>query len=165
MVWEPESNFDVEIVQFDTKKPISSAILILVIWYQLSLMLLRSWLPKVKLKRKFLQFATRKRSRVAFILEITNQRRSHCPGTEPENGDSESSSTQFLQLQKNQLIDLRELFERFCNTLPLYGLNSARYVFTFVKSYSLILLVSERGNDPIDIKKTNHIVSFKLGNV
>ena len=33
-------------------------------------------------------------------------------------------STQFLRMQKNQLIDLKQNLERFVNTLPGFGLNS-----------------------------------------
>ena len=32
-------------------------------------------------------------------------------------------STQFLQMQKNQLIDLQEHFERYCYVLPVFGFN------------------------------------------
>ena len=30
-------------------------------------------------------------------------------------------------MQKNQLLDLREYFERYCNVLPVFGFNSAKY--------------------------------------
>ena len=43
-----------------------------------------------------------------------------------ENGDDNCASTQFLQLQKNQLIDLEEQSERFCNVLPVFGFNIAK---------------------------------------
>ena len=33
-------------------------------------------------------------------------------------------SFQFLRMQKNQLIDLKQNLERFVNTLPVFGLNS-----------------------------------------
>ena len=33
-------------------------------------------------------------------------------------------STQFLQFQKNQLIDLKQHFERCVNTLPVMGLTA-----------------------------------------
>ena len=36
-------------------------------------------------------------------------------------------STQFLQIQKNQLIGLQESLERYCNVLPVLGFNSAKY--------------------------------------
>ena len=51
-----------------------------------------------------------KESRFARILETLNQRRFHCCGIEAEN---DNSSTQFLHLQENQLIDLLEHFKRF----------------------------------------------------
>ena len=36
-------------------------------------------------------------------------------------------STRFLQMQENQLIDLQEHFESYCNVLPVFGFNSAKY--------------------------------------
>ena len=38
--------------------------------------------------------------------------------------DTEEVSTQFLSMQKNQLIDLKQIIERYANTLPVFGLNS-----------------------------------------
>ena len=36
------------------------------------------------------------------------------------------ASTQFQQIQKNQLIDLQESLELYCNVLPVFGFNSAK---------------------------------------
>ena len=62
-------------------------------------------------------------------------------------------STQFLQMQKNQLIDLQEHFERYCNVLPVFGFNSAKYDINLIKSYLLPILVNDRGIEPTAIKK------------
>ena len=35
------------------------------------------------------------------------------------------ASTQFLQIQKDQLIDLQESLKRYCNVLPVFSFNSA----------------------------------------
>ena len=41
--------------------------------------------------------------------------------------DSEiCASTQFLQIRKNQLFDLQETLERYCNVLPVFGFKSAK---------------------------------------
>ena len=53
-------------------------------------------------------------------------------------------STQFLQIQKNQLIDLQEHFERYCNTLPVFGSNSAKYDINLINSSLLRILVNEQ---------------------
>ena len=74
-------------------------------------------------------------------------------------------STQFLQMQKNQLIDLQEHVERYCNTLPVFGFNSAKYDISLIKSYLLPILVNERQIEPTVIKKANSFVSFKFGDV
>ena len=72
-------------------------------------------------------------------------------------------STQFLQLQKNQLIDLQDHFERYCNVLPVFGFNSANYDINLIKSYFLAILVNERDIEPTVIKKANQFVLSSLG--
>ena len=74
------------------------------------------------------------------ILEQLNQRRNQakrvsnfvddCVMEEEE----KDSSTQFLQMQKNHLIDLQEHLERYCNVLPVFGFNSAKYDINLIKS-------------------------------
>ena len=74
-------------------------------------------------------------------------------------------STQFLQMQKHHIIDLQEHFERYCNTLPVFGFNSAKYDINLIKSYLLPIQVNERQIEPTVIKKANQLVSFKFGDV
>ena len=50
-------------------------------------------------------------------------------------------STQFLQMQKNQTIDIQEHFERYCNVLPVFGFNSAKHDINLIKSSLLPILV------------------------
>ena len=68
-------------------------------------------------------------------------------------------------MQKNQLIDLQEHFERFCNTLPVFGFNSAKYNIKLNDSYLLPILVNEQQIKPAVIKKANQLVSFQFGDV
>ena len=65
-------------------------------------------------------------------------------------------------MQKNQLFDLQEHFERYCNVLPVFGLNSAKYDINLIKSYLLPILVSDQDIEPTVIKKANQFVSFKF---
>ena len=74
-------------------------------------------------------------------------------------------STQFRQKQKNQLIDSQEHFDRYCNTFPVFGFNSAKYEINLIKSYLLPKLVNEQLIEPAAIKKANQFVSFKFGDV
>ena len=74
-------------------------------------------------------------------------------------------STQLLQMQKNQLIKMQEHFERYFNTLPFFALNSTKYDINLIKSHLLPILVNERQIEPTIIKKANHFVSFKFGDV
>ena len=68
-------------------------------------------------------------------------------------------------MQKNQLIDLQERFERYCNVLLVFGYNSANYDIKLIKSYLLPILVNERDIEPIVLKKPNQFVSFKFGDI
>ena len=66
-------------------------------------------------------------------------------------------------MQKNQLIELQEHLERYCNVLPVFGFNSAKYDTNLIKPYLLLILIKERNMEPIVIKKANQFVSFKFG--
>ena len=68
-------------------------------------------------------------------------------------------------MQKNQLIDLQEHFERYCNVLPVFGSNNAKYDINLIKSYLLPIPVIERGIEPTGIKKANEIVSINFGEI
>ena len=68
-------------------------------------------------------------------------------------------------MQKNQLIELQEHLERYCNVLPVFGVNNEKYDINLIKSYSLPILINERNIEPIVIKKANQFVSFIFGDV
>ena len=68
-------------------------------------------------------------------------------------------------MQKNQLIELQEHLERYCNVLPVFGFNSAKYVINLIKSFLLPILINERNMEPTVIKKANQFVSFSFGDV
>ena len=80
-------------------------------------------------------------------------------------GGGKDLSTQFLQMQKNQLIDLQEHFERYCNVLPVFGFSNAKYDVNLIKSCLLPILVNERDVEPTVMKKVNQFVSFKFGDI
>ena len=75
------------------------------------------------------------------------------------------ASTQFLQIQENQLIDLPVTLERYCNVLPVFEFNSTKYDLKLIKSYLLPILVNERDFEPTVIKKANQFISFKFGDI
>ena len=68
-------------------------------------------------------------------------------------------------MQKNQIIDLQEHFERYCNVFPVFGFNSAKYDINLIKSYLLPILVNEQDLEPTVIKKANQFVFFKFGDI
>ena len=76
-------------------------------------------------------------------------------------------STQFLQMQRNQLIDLQEHFGRYCNTLPLLVLTVQSMISN---GSSLIccqfLLTNDKLNQQLSKKLiANQFVSSKFGDV
>ena len=127
---------------------------------------------KSQVRMQFLEVEATIKSKLARILEVLNERRSKrdvsfdfedgCHETESAEKDT---STQFLQMQKKQLISLQEHFERYCDVLPVFGFNSAKYDINLIKKYLLPILVEEKGIEPVVIKKANQYVSFKFGNV
>ena len=124
------------------------------------------------MKLKFLERETAVKSKLSRTLESLNERRcrnqrgfefeDHCFEDDNEEKDA---STQFLQMQKNQLIELQEHLERYCNVLPVFGFNSAKYEFNLIKSYLLPILINGRNMEPTVIKKANHFVSLNFGDV
>ena len=109
------------------------------------------------MKRNILQIETAIKSTFARILETLNQRRSHCIDFEAEKHDSAHSPTQFLQMKKKQLIDLQEKFERWCNTLPVFGFNSAKYNINLIKSCPLPNIVNKQQIEPIFYQESQPI--------
>ena len=97
---------------------------------------------KAQIKLEFLEIEPAIKSKLARTLESLNERRcrnqrvfdfeDHCFEDDNEEKDA---STQFLQMQKNQLIELQEHLERYCNVLPVFGFNSANYDINLIKSY------------------------------
>ena len=123
---------------------------------------------KAKMKNLFPDIETTIKTELGSILEKLTQRhirREHARfDMSQDDCDNEiSASTQFLQIQKNQLIDLQESLERYCNVSPVFGFNSAKYHLNLIKSYLLPILVNERDIEPTVIKKGKQFLSFKFG--
>ena len=104
---------------------------------------------KSQMKLNFIEVETAIKIKLCAILEQLNQRRNGAESVSNFVDDcmveeeEKDLSTQFLQMQKNQLIDLKEHFERYCNVLPVFGFNSAKYDINLIKSYLLPILVNE----------------------
>ena len=127
---------------------------------------------KAQMEFKILEIETAIKSKLTRTVESLNERRClnqrvfefehQCFENDSEEKDA---STQFLQMQKNELIELQEHLERYCNVLPLFGFNSAKYDINWIKSYLLPILINEKNMEPIEIKKANQFVSFIFGDV
>ena len=70
-------------------------------------------------------------------------------------------STQFLQIQKNKLLQLQQQYERYVNTLPVVGFNSMKYDLNLIKYYLLPYLIHYRDTQPT-INKKNLIILYPL---
>ena len=88
---------------------------------------------KAQMKLKILEIETAIKSKLSRTLESLNERlrrnqrgfefEDHCFEDDNEEKDA---STHILQMQKNQLIELQEHLERYCNVLPVFGFNRAK---------------------------------------
>ena len=126
---------------------------------------------KAQMKLNFIEVETAIKIKLCAKLEQLNQRRNRTERVSNfvddciEEEKEKDLSKQFLQMQKDQLIDLQDHFERCCNVLIVFGFNSAKYDINLIKSYLLPILVSERDIEPTVIKKANQFVSFKFGDI
>ena len=111
---------------------------------------------KAKKKNLFLDSETTMKIKSGSILEELTQRHNRREQADLDDCDNETyASTQLLQIQKNQLNDLQESLERYCNVLPVFGFKSAKYDINLIKSYLLPILINERDIEPTVIKKAN----------
>ena len=127
---------------------------------------------KAQMILKFLEIETAIKSKLTRTVESLNERR--CRNKRvfefedlcfEDDNEEKDASTQFLQMQKNQLIELQEHLERYCNVLLVFGFNRTKYDINLIKSYLLPILTNERNMEPTVIKKANQFVSFKFGDV
>ena len=114
---------------------------------------------KAQMKLNFIEVETATKIKLCAILEQLNQRRNRAERVSNfvdncivEEEEEKDLSTQFLQMKQNQIFDLQEHFERYCNVLPVFGFNSAKYDINLIKSYLLPILVNERDIEPTVIK-------------
>ena len=85
------------------------------------------------------------------LTQRHNRRESVSFDNSQDHGDNEiCASTQFLQKQKHQLLNIvikkiRESLEleRYCNVLPVFGFNSAKRDLNLIKPFLLPIPVSE----------------------
>ena len=107
-----------------------------------------------KTKNLFFDIKTTIKIKLSGILGKLTQRHNRREQADLDDCDDETcSSTQFLQIQKKQLIDLQEHLERYCDVLFVFGFNSAKYDLNLIKSYLLPILVNERNIEHTVIKK------------
>ena len=107
------------------------------------------------MKLNFVEVETAIKSKLTRTLESLNEHscrnqrvfeiEDHC--FEDDN-EEKGASTKFSQMQKNQLIELQEHLERYCNVLAVFGFNSAKYGISLIKSYLLPTLINERNMEP-----------------
>ena len=123
---------------------------------------------EAKMKNLLLDIKTTMKNQLASILEKLTQshirRESARFDMSQVDCDNEiCASTQFLEIQKNQLFDVQESLELYCNDVPVFGFNSAKYDLNLITSCLLPILINERDIEPTAIKKANQFISFKFG--
>ena len=125
---------------------------------------------KAQMKLKFLEIEKAIKSKLTRTLETLYERR--CRNQRvfefedrcfEDDNEEKDASTQFLQMLKNQLVELQEHLERYCNVWPVFGFTSAKYDINLIKSFLLPILINERNMEPTVTEKTNQFVSFKYG--
>ena len=123
---------------------------------------------KAQMKSNFIDIETAIKKKLCAILEQLNQRRNRPERVTIFVDDcivEEELSTQLLELQKNQLFDLQEHFECYCNVLSFFGFNSAIFDINLIKWQLLPILVNERDIEPTVMKKATQFISFKFGDI
>ena len=125
---------------------------------------------KAKTKNLFFDFETTIKIKLGIILQKFTQRQNRRENARFDMSQVDCDneicvSTQFLQIQNNQIIDLQQSLERCCNVLPVFGFNSAKSNLNLIKSYSFSLVVNERDIEPTVIEKANQSISFKYGDI
>ena len=125
-----------------------------------------------QMKLNFLEVERTIKSKLNRALESVNDRR--CRNQRifdcmdhffEDDNEMKGAPTQFLQMHKNQFVEPQEHLERYCNVLPVFGFNSAKYDINLVKSFLLPILINERKKEATVIEKANQFVSFKFGDV
>ena len=94
---------------------------------------------KTQVKMNFIEVGTAIKVKLCDILEQLKQRRNRAqkvPNFEDDciAEEEKDLSTQLLQMQKNQLFDLQDHFEPYCNVLSVFGFNRAKYDINLIKS-------------------------------
>ena len=71
----------------------------------------------------------------------------------------------FPPTTNEQLTELHEHLNRYCNVVAVFGLNCAKHVFHLIKSYLLPMFVNERDIEPEDIEKAKQFILSKVGDI
>ena len=85
------------------------------------------------MKKLFFDINTTKKIKLGSILEKLFQ--CHNREEQPDLDDCDNETcifTQFLRIQKKQLVDLQDNLEQYCNDIPVFGFNSAKYDFNLI---------------------------------
>ena len=105
---------------------------------------------KTQMKSYFLEVATTKKINLGGVTEKPSQKHIQVERVIEfvddciVDSEEQDLSIQFLQMQKNQIFDSQEHFERYCNVLPIFAFNSTIYDINLIKSYVLPIFLSKR---------------------
>ena len=127
---------------------------------------------KLEMRKKFQDVEVAVNERMKKIFDQLNECGKNYSSNKFEYGDeciedSEDAdlSTQFLRIQKNQNIDLKQHLERYVNTLPVFGFNSGRYDLNLIISFLIPYLIRDKEQKTSVIQKANVFISSNFGDV
>ena len=121
---------------------------------------------KAIMKKLIIDIKATIKIKLGSILEKLTQRHNQREQAKLDACDNETcTSTQFLEIQKKQLVDLQERLKSYCNVLLIFGFNSAIFDLNLIKSSLLPVRVNERNIEPTVIKKANQLISFNFGDI
>ena len=99
---------------------------------------------KLEMRKKFQESEVAVNERMRKIFDQLNERGKNFSSNKfeyedecIEDSEETDMSTQFLRIQKNQLIDLKQHLERYINTLPVFRFNSGRYDLNLIWHYEI----------------------------
>ena len=105
------------------------------------------------IKRKLVRVVSANNKRKRTTLSSLDLQGDSLTEADDYDDEKEADLTRLPSTQKNERFELKDLFQRYVNTQPVFGFNSANYDLKFIELYLVPLLVNEKGTQLTVIKK------------
>ena len=128
---------------------------------------------KTQMRAHFFEAEISINSKLSCVMESLNELQSNQEATldfedeccRDDSKEGIPQSTQFLQMQKKQLIELKEPLERHCNLLSVFEVKNYNHGVYFVNMYLLPILVKKCSIKSTVIKNVKPCVSIKFDDI